>query len=423
MRVLHCGSFVVLACVLLAASACGGSESSGSGGSGGSGGSVGGSGGSGGVAGGSGSGGVGGASGSGGVAGGAGSGGVAGSSGSGGVAGGGGPCSVLAAGPDDSERIVPAYDWRAFDLHVPPSYDCNTPTPVVLALHGGGGNKHAAAEITCPGDDPTSPPTDTNGPGCLNAIADQKGFVIVYPNGTKSPFTPKQDFRTFNAGGGQNGYNCTSGFACTSGVDEIAYFNALLDDVATIVNVDPKRVFATGMSNGAAMTHKLACLLSNRIAAIAPVAGGNQYAALEPCTPGRAIPVLHIHGDADNCWPYLGGPQTCLPTVTGNFVGIPDQSNLTTGPSSIAGWVTRNGCSPTPTGEDLPDLVAGDGSVHVSHYTGCNDNGDVDFYTVAGGGHFWPGGFSYNPNIAGFKNRDINASEVILDFFAAHPMP
>lgn len=401
------------------------SETGGTPGSGATGGSGGGSGGTSGA---SGSGGTntGGSSAVGGSSGSGGSGATGGSStGGGGASGGTGgttsaTCVALAKGPfEGSDRAVPGQTDRAYDIHVPPGYDCTKPTPVVVVLHPGGHDKADAAKLTCPSD--TTEPTNPNAPGCLNAVADQKGFVLVYPNGTKNPLLPNQNVRTFNAGGGENGYTCVSLYACTQKVDELAYFNALLDDVEKLVNVDPKRVFATGFSNGGAMTHKLGCTLANRIAAIASVSGGNQYAANATCAPGRPVPVLHVHGDTDGCWPYLGGNAGCL--ATGKMVTIPAGPSPVVAPSTIGGWVQRNTCGATPAGSDLPNPVGGDGKVHLDAYGGCAQGADVELYTVQGGGHFWPGGYTYDASLPGVKNKDVNTSELVLDFFSKHAMP
>lgn len=349
-------------------------------------------------------------------------GGEAGAGAAAGGAGGGAPaqCSQLAAGPLDTERAVPSWNDRAYDLHVPPGYDCTQPAAVVLAIHGGGGTKELAAQYTCPGDDPSNPPQDVFAEGCMNHLADQRNVVVEWPNGNRNPALGEER-RTFDAGGGSDGYCCVSGYACTQGFDEIDYFTKLLDDLESVINVDTKRVYATGMSNGAAMAHVLACEMADRIAAIAPVAVGNQHASLESCNPQRPVPVLQIHGDADPYWPYLGGDVLCILTMQA-MVGIPASAAVVTQPSTVGGWLTRNGCGSTSTTQYLPDLVAGDGVVRTDSYPSCNAGADVVLYTIEGGGHTWPGGFSPSA-AAGTVNRDINASEVILDFFAAHPMP
>ena len=147
---------------------------------------------------------------------------------------------------------------RSYLVHVPPQYDPATPMPVVLAFHGGGAN--AGTMVTF---------------GGLNEKADQAGFIVVYPEGTGR----LERMRTFNAG------NCC-GHAASQQIDDVAFTRQILDDLEDIANVDRRRIFATGMSNGAMMAYRLASELSDRIAAIAPVGGPM---GTKDCHPGRAV--------------------------------------------------------------------------------------------------------------------------------------
>lgn len=297
-------------------------------------------------------------------------------------------------GPGDYLRPVPGWPNRPYELHIPDGYDSSRPTPVVLAIHGGGGNSQSMARLTCPNG-------ALDNPGCLNKIADREGFIVVYPNGTPSPFFPNR--RTFNAG------NCC-GTALERNVDDISYFRALLDDLRQAVNVDSSRVYATGMSNGAMMAHKLACELSDRITAIAPVGGG---IGITTCKPVRPISALQIHGNEDEFYPFHGGVGPRSPTQT-NFISIP---------ATVSGWVSRNGCSPSPTVTWEPDRDPRDGTrVRKEVYSLCREEAEVVLYVVEGGGHTWPGGWQYFPEqIIGRTSRDINANEVIWEFFEKHP--
>ena len=162
----------------------------------------------------------------------------------------------------------------------------------------------------------------------LSEKADRSGFVVVYPNGTGS--TPL--FLYWDAGGVRGRVS-----------DDVGYVAQLLDDLATVVNVDPKRVYATGMSNGAMMCYRLAAELSDRIAAIAAVAG---TMAIEDCRPRRPVPVIHFHGTKDGLVLY-GGPDERIPKNL-KFLSVDD---------SIRAWVKLNGCPETPVVEDLPDLA------------------------------------------------------------------
>src|SRR5712691_11431037 len=154
---------------------------------------------------------------------------------------------------------------RTFLVHVPSSYDGKKPFPVVLAFHGGGSNAEQMVRFCG-----------------LNETADKHGFIVVYPNGTGR----LEKLLTWNGG------NCC-GYAMRNRIDDVAFTKALLDDLAKVVKVDTKRVYATGMSNGAIMAYRLASELSDRIAAIAPVGGPM---GKEKCAPKRPVPVIHFHG-------------------------------------------------------------------------------------------------------------------------------
>jgi polyhydroxybutyrate depolymerase len=226
----------------------------------------------------------------------------------------------------------------------------------------------------------------------LSEKADQAGFVAVYANGTGS--TPL--FLYWDAGGVRGRVS-----------DDVGYVANLLDDLATVVNVDPKRVFATGMSNGAMMCYRLAAELSDRIAAIAAVAG---TMAIEDCRPRRPVPVLHFHGTKDGLV-LFGGPDERTPKNI-KFLAVED---------SIRAWVRINGCPETPLVTELPDLVPEGTSVRRKAYGPGKGDSEVVLYVIEGGGHTWPG---RDPRsfILGKSTRDISANDLIWEFFQKHPM-
>ena len=297
---------------------------------------------------------------------------------------------------------VPGFDRRPYDVHLPPDYDRARPVPVILAIHGGGGNAGGARRVTCPGGDVESP-------GCLHAMAVREGFAVVSPNGTSSRLLSR--LRTWNAGGGAKGWKCVSGRACKDGVDDLAYFRALLADLARRVAVDARRIYATGISNGGAMSHRLACQMSERIAAIAAVGGANQYATTVPCAPSRPVPVLQIHGTKDPCWHYEGGETACAQRDGTAMIAVE---------ASMRIWATINGCASAGRGEPLAS-EPGIETARIS-WTGCR--AETTLIRVAGGGHVWPGGWPYfgewmiGPMVGGWS-----ANRVILDFFRRHPLP
>lgn len=308
-------------------------------------------------------------------------------------------------GPGDYTFSVPSRPNRDYYLHVPRGYAPEKPIPAILVLHGGGGNAESAPALTCPGADPKHP-------DCLNNLAEKESFLVVYPNGSQNPLL--KNVRTWNAGGGKDGYVCVSGYACENDFDDVEYFRLFLDDLEKRVNVDRSRIYATGISNGAAMAHRLACELSDGFAAIAPIGFGNQFSANAECKPGRAVPVIEFHGTKDPFATYGGGQgHSPFGKENGTVISIP---------KTIEDWALRNGCRSNST-EDLPDAANDGTTVARLAYSGCRDNGDVVLYRINEGGHTWPGGWQYLPaSIIGKTAQDINANKLMWEFFKTHPM-
>lgn len=268
---------------------------------------------------------------------------------------------------------------RSYVVHVPPELDPQKPAPVVLALHGATMTGPLMAWFSG-----------------LNAKADEAGFIVVYPNGTG-----RRSSYFWNAG------HCC-GAAAQNNVDDVAFIRALLDDLGQAHRIDPKRVFATGMSNGAMMAYRLASELSDRIAAVAPVAG---TMACSDCRTTRSVPVLHIHGTEDEFVPFGGGKGAK------SISGVPHRSVADT----IAAWVNANGCRPEPAAvEELPDRAGDRMKVTRTAYRGDAAGAEVVLITVAGGGHTWPG----RPGSAalGRSTRNVSANDIIWEFFERHPM-
>lgn len=269
---------------------------------------------------------------------------------------------------------------RTYLVHVPPAYDGRTPTAVVLAFHGGGGRSRGTARLTG-----------------LSEVADRAGFLVVYPQGIGNHWN--------------DGRETTSPSAS---VDDVGYVRALLARLAQDYAVDARRVFATGMSNGSFFTQRLACELASQIAAVASVAGPLPE-RLEPiCRPARPIAVLLIHGTADPLVPYSGG------VVRGPRGGV----SLSVA-ESAAFWARADGCAAAAVTAALPDARPPDG-MHVRRevHGGCAGGSEVTVYTVENGGHSWPGGWQYLPEwLVGKTTRALDASSVIWEFFARHPIP
>ena len=294
------------------------------------------------------------------------------------------PLTIGAAEPD---KLVPGdhtrslqvdAQTRSYLVHVPPKYDSASPTPVVLIFHGAGMNASMMQRFSG-----------------LNGKADKVGFVAVYPNGTGAG-----PFLTFNSGG-------VEWKLMKKQPNDVAFVSQLLDDLATVVNVDPKRIYATGMSNGGMMCYRLAAEMSDRIAAIAPVAG---TMAVAEAKPKRPVPVLHFHGTEDRLVPY-GGPDQRVPKFL-TFKSVED---------SVATWVKLNGCQEEPAVEELPDTADDGTRVTRKTYRGAS-GAEVVLVTVTCGGHTWPGrGAPFV--LIGRSTRDISANDMIWEFFSRHRLP
>ncbi|MGB8853546.1 MAG: PHB depolymerase family esterase [Pirellulales bacterium] len=268
---------------------------------------------------------------------------------------------------------------RSYLVHVPPQYDSAAAMPVVLGFHGGGAN--AENMVVFSG---------------LNEKADQAGFIVVYPEGSGR----LQRMLTFNAG------NCC-GHAAARSIDDVAFTRLVLDDLERIATIDRRRVFATGMSNGAMMCYRLASELSDRIAAIAPVAGPM---GTKDCRPGRAVSVMHFHGDADEFAPFKGG-RGRGPSGT-DFYSVQH---------SIDAWVAANGCKPMPRTTPCPDRADDGTTVKKIRYDSGRDGAEVVLVVIEGGGHTWPG---REPRLRalGTSTQDISANDMMWEFFQQHPM-
>jgi polyhydroxybutyrate depolymerase len=269
---------------------------------------------------------------------------------------------------------------RSYIVHVPPGYDPKKPTPLVLAYHGAG-----------------MPATLMAWYSGLSGKADKAGFVVVYPNGTRiGSLVP-----TWNAGG-------WNGLVANGKPDDVEFTLRMLDDLSKVLNIDARRVYATGLSNGGMMCHRLGAELSDRIAAIAPVAGTLALARFEP---KRPVPVILFHGTRDPIVPWKG-PQLSEALVLA-FKSIDE---------TVAAWVGADGCPATPEVTELPDKVDDGTRVLRKVYGPGKAGSEVVLYEIVGGGHTWPNRKGLDP-LLGKSTRDIDANDLIWEFFQKHPMP
>ncbi len=280
--------------------------------------------------------------------------------------------------PGDHTRTL-AIDGRerSYLVHLPPGSPAagTDRWPVIIAFHGSGTNARLMQHLSG-----------------LSDKADEAGFVVVYPNGTGHIGSA----RTFNAG------NCC-GHALKAGVDDVKFTTAILEDLAAVLALDSKRIYATGMSNGAMMAYRIAAEMSERIAAIAPVAGP---LALETIGPTCAVPVCHFHGTHDAHAPLAGGVGPLSMSKT-NFYSVQ---------YGIDCWVAANGCDPIPRTEHLSAAHTDGTRIVRTSYTRGKKGSEVVLYTIHGGGHTWPGREPIFPNL-GAWTKNLIANDVIWEFF------
>lgn len=255
---------------------------------------------------------------------------------------------------------------RVVTVYVPKKINGTSPVPLLLNLHGYSSN---ADEQMWYGD--------------FRKIADTANFIIAHPQGLKY-----HDTTHWNTGGWTPG----------STVDDLGFLDQVIVAMNTQYKIDPKRIYAAGMSNGGEMSYHLACRLTHKLAAIASVSGAMTPETFQDCRPSRAIPILHLHGTADSVVPYAGD-ATAISILRG-----------------LQYWVKKNGCDSVPIIIHLPNKNNSDSST-VDHLL-FRGVAPVEHFKIIGGQHTWAGStFKF----AG-TNYDINASNEIWKFFNRYDM-
>jgi polyhydroxybutyrate depolymerase len=271
---------------------------------------------------------------------------------------------------------------RDYLLHIPPSYSGSDATPLVLNFHGLGSNAQDQADYTG-----------------LPDKSDEEGFILVMPQGLATDIIPIPH------------WNNT---LLEPRPDDVAFVSELIDKLQQELCIDPARVFSTGMSMGAMISTRLACDLSDRIAAIAPVAGfyfpplADELPESPECNSSRPVPIIAFHGTDDPIVPFDGG----LPTDE-DFefrLHFHDVDGIV-----IETWAAHNGCDAEPSREPV---TAG---VYRLRYRGCDAGADIELYIIDGGGHTWPDATSDQGRL-GFTTHEISANDLLWDFFVEHPL-
>jgi polyhydroxybutyrate depolymerase len=273
-------------------------------------------------------------------------------------------------------------------VHVPPRAVQVREIPVVLNFHGGGGHGANEQEYSL-----------------MDRLADRENFIAVYPNGT-GRFGNR--LLTWNAG------TCC-GYAVINKVDDVAFVRALITKLTESIPIDRWRIYATGLSNGAMMSHRLAAEAGDLIAAIAPVAGGMVVPGFKSA---RAVPVMHIHSVDDPRALYNGGLGLPFP-LTKSQVFHPNIDQM------ILRWAKHDGCSVKPTIVDRRTERDGSGQSAIRYvYSNCQNGAEVDLWKLSGAGHVWPGGRQkVMERILGPSTEIIDANQEMWNFFQRFSLP
>ena len=259
---------------------------------------------------------------------------------------------------------------RPVSVHVPPTYVPGTAMPLVIMLHGytaTGALEEAYLQLT--------------------PLADSRGFLYAYPDGTVDSL-------------GEHFWNATD--ACcdldNSMVDDSTYLSTLITQISARFTVDPKRVYFVGHSNGGFMSYRMACDHGDQIAAIASLAGA-MWEDTSKCPAATPVSVLEIHGTLDTTIPYAGG---AIGTAT--FPGAT---------TTVNDWVTVDGCGATGDTTapplDLDSVLIGNETTVTTYATGCKPGGHAELWTVQGGTHI--------PTLSAEFAPDV------IEFLLAHPKP
>lgn len=262
-------------------------------------------------------------------------------------------------------------------VHVPAGYNPARPAPLVLAFHGGGGHAEHMADDANYG---------------LVAKAEREGFIVAFPNGYSR--LPRDRLATWNAGG-------CCGEARDRAVDDVGFVRAVVALVKLRVAIDGARVFATGMSNGGMLAHRLACEAPDVFRAVASVAGTD---ATADCAPSRPVSVLHIHARNDTHVLFEGGAGRDAfrdDSKVMDFVSVPE---------TVARWVRRNRC------DAAARRFLERPGVYCETYSGCAGGVSVQSCVTEQGGHSWPGAKTVRRGKEA-ASRALDANDAIWDFF------
>ncbi|MDZ4836299.1 MAG: alpha/beta hydrolase-fold protein [Candidatus Melainabacteria bacterium] len=286
------------------------------------------------------------------------------------------------AGPHREQLIKETFTHenlhRTYYVHVPPNYNPATATPVLLVFHQEYSDPKAMSKLAQ-----------------FNEVADQNGFIVVYPQGVQG---------LWNDGRRTDAYR----------VNDVGFINDLLTMLERRWHIDPRIVCATGFSDGGFFVQYLALKLPGRLTAIASVAANMQGVLVNKLRLKGNVSVLYILGMDDKIVPFLGGPID--PNRHGQNRGI-----CASAADSVSFWVKNNKCGGDYTSEDYPDVDSTDGTrVKVARYQNCPAGNEVVVYAIQNGGHAWPQSRPVGKSNVGKVCRDFDSSDIIFRFFSQH---
>ena len=284
--------------------------------------------------------------------------------------------------PLDGTITTPDGRLRSYHVYVPASLPKDRPVPLLVALHGGFGS---------------GTQFETN--SGYDGLAEANGFIVVYPDGTEIGGAS-----VLARGRVWNGGRCC-GPAVTAHVDDVGFVSMLIDALEQQYDIDPARVFASGHSNGAIMSYRLACELSDKIVAIGVQAGSLE---VDACRPSQPVSLMHVHGTADRNIPIAGGTGT-------GMSGFDFQPPL----DAVRTLVRADGCSKEPT----TTRSRANADVTVETWQPCRSGSAVEFVRVKGASHAWMGHDStrIGQTLTGAPYAHYDSSANIWEFLASHP--
>lgn len=274
-------------------------------------------------------------------------------------------------GPNFESRVLTSQGRdREYLLYTPSTYNSKSQTPVVIGFHGGATSNAILARTTH-----------------FHRLADEQGFLVVYPNGIDG---------NWNDGRG----------TVNNDVDDVKFVTDLIEEVKRLRNVDARRIYVTGISNGAFMVQRLACEQSNRIAAFSAVAGSMSTPLRAVCKPSKPVSIMIINSPEDKFVPYKGGEMKR--GAGGSLLSVPD---------TVKFWSQHNGCTNTVEKALSKKYSADPSRVILRQTSGCRGGSTVVQYIIEGSGHTWPGGQDQPPWLVGPTSEELNATTESWNFF------